>query len=280
MTSPQDGVDTTRFDAMLPDTTLLDTAPLEVVGPIRAASNATFLARIGEVSVVYKPVAGEKPLWDFPDGTLAAREVAAYLVSESLGWGVVPRTWLRDGPLGPGMVQLWQEVDATQSPVDVVPTGDVPQDGVRTVLEGVDEEDRPVSVVHEDTPSLRRTAVFDAVVNNADRKGGHVLPLPDGRRLGVDHGVTFHVEPKLRTVLWGWLGESLDDDELAGVERVRASLGTDGGAAPDGALGRRLAELLAPEEVTALAERCDRLLGAARFPAPSGGMPAVPWPLF
>lgn len=192
----------------------------------------------------------------------------------------MPRTWLRDGPLGPGMVQLWQEVDATQSPVDVVPTGDVPPDGVRTVLEGVDEEDRPVSVVHEDTPALRRMAVFDAVVNNADRKGGHVLPLSDGRRLGVDHGVTFHVEPKLRTVLWGWLGESLDADELAGVERVRASLGTGGGADPDGALGRRLAELLAPEEVTALAERCDRLLGAARFPAPSGGMPAVPWPLF
>ncbi len=233
-----------------------------------------------------KPVAGEKPLWDFPDGTLAGREVAAYLVSEALGWGVVPRTWLRDGPLGPGMVQLWQDVDATQSPVDVVPTDEVPADGVRTVLEGVDEDDRPVSVVHEDSPSLRRMAAFDAVVNNADRKGGHVLPLPDGRRLGVDHGVTFHVEPKLRTVLWGWLGEPLDDDELAGVERVRAGLGagsaigTGTTSATEGDLGHRLRGLLTPDEVAALAERCDRLLRTARFPAPKGDMPAVPWPLF
>ncbi|WP_082918730.1 SCO1664 family protein [Cellulosimicrobium sp. I38E] len=280
MTSPHDDVDAAPLDATPRDTTSQDTAPLEVVGRIRAASNATFLARIGEVAVVYKPVAGEKPLWDFPDGTLAGREVAAYLVSEALGWGVVPRTWLRDGPLGPGMVQLWQDVDATQSPVDVVPTDEVPADGVRTVLEGVDEDDRPVSVVHEDSPSLRRMAVLDAVVNNADRKGGHVLPLPDGRRLGVDHGVTFHVEPKLRTVLWGWLGEGLNDDELAGVERVRAGLGTGAGTTQDGDLGRRLAELLAPDEVTALAERCDSLLRSARFPAPAGDMPAVPWPLF
>lgn len=284
MTSPQDDVDAAPLDATPLDTAVRDTAPLEVVGRIRAASNATFLARIGEVPVVYKPVAGEKPLWDFPDGTLAGREVAAYLVSEALGWGIVPRTWLRDGPLGPGMVQLWQDVDATQSPVDVVPTDEVPADGVRTVLEGVDEDERPVSVVHEDSPSLRRMAVFDAVVNNADRKGGHVLPLPDGRRLGVDHGVTFHVEPKLRTVLWGWLGEPLGDDELAGVERVRADLGA-GSARDTGTTsgtdgGLRLRGLLAPDEVAALAERCDRLLRTARFPAPEGDMPAVPWPLF
>jgi uncharacterized repeat protein (TIGR03843 family) len=290
VTTPHDDVDAapanralrdrTPRDATPTDTTPLDTVPLDVVGRIRVASNATFLARIGDVSVVYKPVAGEKPLWDFPDGTLAGREVAAYLVSEALGWGIVPRTWLRAGPLGPGMVQLWQEVDAAQSPVDVVPTDEVPRDGVRTVLEGVDEDDRPVSVIHEDSPALRRMAVFDAVVNNADRKGGHVLPLSDGHRHGVDHGVTFHVEPKLRTVLWGWLGESLDDDELAGVERVRAGLSTASGPATDGDLGRRLAGLLAPGEIAALAERCDRLLASARFPAPEGDMPAVPWPLF
>ena len=254
----------------------LDAAPLEVVGRIRVASNATFRARVGDVDVVYKPIAGEAPLWDFPDGTLAGREVAAYLVSETFGWGVVPRTWLRDGPLGPGMVQLWQEVDGAQSPVDVVPTPELPRDGVRTVLEGLDADDRPVTLVHEDSAALRRMAVFDVVVNNADRKGGHVLPLVDGRRLGVDHGVTFHVEPKLRTVLWGWLGASLGDDELAGVEQVRAGLGAD----LDGDLGRRLAGLLSPDEVAALADRCDRLLSTARFPAPSGDMPAVPWPLF
>jgi len=253
----------------------LDAGELELVGRIRTASNATFLGRIGAVPVVYKPVAGEAPLWDFPDGTLAHREVAAYLVSEAFGWGVVPRTWLRDGPHGSGMVQLWCEPDAAQSPVDVRPVGaaeDGADDGVRTVLEGLDADDEPVRLVHEDSAALRRMTVFDVVVNNADRKGGHVLPMPDGHRFGVDHGVTFHAEHKLRTVLWGWSGEPLDADELAGVERVRADLGAD--------LGRRLGELLTEPEREALAARCDRLLRVARFPAPEGPMPAVPWPLF
>ncbi|MBU5423834.1 SCO1664 family protein [Cellulomonas hominis] len=246
--------------------------PLEVVGRITAASNATFLARVDGTDVVYKPVAGEKPLWDFPDGTLARREVAAYLVSEATGWGLVPRTWLRDGPLGPGMVQLWQEPDAAQDPVDVVPAGDGVGDGARAVLEGTDEEGRPVVLVHEDSPALRRMAVLDVLLNNADRKGGHVLPMPDGHRFGVDHGVTFHVEPRLRTVLWGWVGEPLDPAEQAGVERVAGGL--------DGDLGAALAGLLAEAEVTALAGRCARLLREGRFPGPEGDMPAVPWPLF
>ncbi len=251
---------------------------LELVGRLRTASNATFVGRIGEVTVVYKPVAGEAPLWDFPDGTLAHREVAAYLVSEAFGWRVVPRTWLRDGPHGPGMVQLWQEPDPGQDPVDVVPVDDAADDGSaaaagrRTVLEGVDEDDTPVRLVHEDSAALRRMAVFDVVVNNADRKGGHVLPMPDGHRFGVDHGVTFHEEHKLRTVLWGWSGEPLDAHELAGVERVRADL--------EGDLGVALGALLTGAETAALAVRCDRLLRTARFPAPEGPMPTVPWPLF
>ena len=255
------------------------TGDLELVGRLRTASNATFVARIGEVTVVYKPVAGEAPLWDFPDGTLANREVAAYLVSESFGWDVVPPTWLRDGPHGPGMVQRWQEPDPAQDPVDVVPADGAADDGgvagpaaPRTVLEGLDEDDHPVRLVHEDSAALRRMAVFDVVVNNADRKGGHVLPMPDGHRFGVDHGVTFHEEHKLRTVLWGWAGEPLDADELAGVERVRADL--------DGALGDRLAGLLTGDEMAALRGRCDRVLRAARFPFPEGPMPSVPWPLF
>ena len=250
----------------------LDADPVEVVGRITVASNATFLAQIGDVRVVYKPVAGEKPLWDFPDGTLARREVAAHRVSEATGWGVVPRTWLRDGPLGPGMVQLWQEPDRDQDPVDVVPSAAVPAAGWRTVLEGGDEQGDPVTLVHEDSPALRRMCVLDVLLNNADRKGGHVLPQADGRRLGVDHGVTFHVEPRLRTVLWGWLGDPLDAEERAGVERVRAAL--------DGDLGRELAGLLADDEVAALVARCDRLLAQGVFPGPEGEMPAVPWPLF
>lgn len=250
----------------------LDGGELELVGRITAASNATFVGRVAGVEVVYKPVAGERPLWDFPDGTLAHREVAAYLVSEVLGWDVVPRTWVRDGPLGPGMVQLWREPDPGQDAVDVVPVADVPAEGWRTVLEGRDEDGRVVAVIHEDTAALRRMAVFDVLVNNADRKGGHVLPMPGGHRHGVDHGVTFHVEHKLRTVLWGWLGEPLAADESAGVGRVRAAV--------DGDLGGRLSALLTPAEVAALSARCDGLLGAARFPAPRGDMPAVPWPLF
>lgn len=250
----------------------LDGGALELVGRLTAASNATFVGKVGDVAVVYKPVAGERPLWDFPDGTLANREVAAYLVSEATGWDVVPRTWLRDGPLGRGMVQLWQEPDAAQDPVDVVPVAEVPAQGWRTVLEGRDEDGATVAVIHEDTTALRRMAVFDVLVNNADRKGGHVLPMTGGHRYGVDHGVTFHEEHKLRTVLWGWVGEPLSADEAAVVERVRDGVAGD--------LGDRLSALLSEEEVAALAERCDRLARAGRFPAPGGDMPAVPWPLF
>ncbi|ADG73030.1 conserved hypothetical protein [Cellulomonas flavigena DSM 20109] len=249
-----------------------DDGGLRIVGRLTAASNATFVGTLGDVAVVYKPVAGERPLWDFPDGTLASREVATYLVSQALGWDVVPRTWWGDGPLGPGMLQLWQEPDTGQDPVDVVPAAAVPAPGWRTVLEGTDEHGSPVAVVHEDSAALRRMAVLDVLVNNADRKGGHVLPVAGGHRYGVDHGVTFHTEPKLRTVLWGWVGEALDADETAGVRRVRVAV--------DGDLGAALSALLAADEVEAFAERCDRLLTTAVFPGPTGGAPPVPWPLF
>jgi uncharacterized repeat protein (TIGR03843 family) len=250
----------------------LVTAELTVTGRIRTASNATFLGSIGDVTVVYKPIAGENPLWDFPDAVLAHREVAAYLVSEALGWGVVPRTWLRDGPAGEGMVQLWQDEDPNQDAVDLVPAAEVPETGYRTVLGGEDEEGKTVALIHEDTPALRRMAVFDMIVNNADRKGFHVLAMPDGHRFGVDHGLTFHEDHKLRTVLWGWVGEPLTAEELSGIDRVLAGL--------DGELGRELTELLTVEEIAALAERCARLRTQAEFPAPAGHSSAVPWPLF
>nr|WP_281363322.1 SCO1664 family protein [Nocardioides perillae] len=240
-------------------------------GRVMPASNATFLGEVGDTRVVYKPVAGERPLWDFPEGTLAGREVASYLVSEALGWDVVPRTFLRDGPHGPGMVQLWQEPDEEVVAVDIVPAGETPP-GWRPVFDGVDAEDRAVSLVHEDTAPLRRMAVFDAVVNNADRKGGHVLAMADGHRYGVDHGVSFHVEDKLRTVLWGWHDEPLLDDERAGLARLVDVL--------DGDLGTALVEHVAPREVAACRRRCTRLLEAGRLPSPSGGWPAIPWPPF
>jgi uncharacterized repeat protein (TIGR03843 family) len=248
------------------------TAELTLTGRITTASNATFLGSIGDTAVVYKPIAGEKPLWDFPDGFLAHREVAAYLVSEVLGWNVVPRTWLRDGPLGKGMVQLWQETDPDQNAVDLVAADDVPEIGWKHVLEGQDENGQMVALIHEDTPELRRMAVFDVVVNNADRKGDHILAMTDGYRHGVDHGLTFHRHHKLRTVLWGWLGDALTVQELEGIDRVSEGL--------HGELGQNLAGLLSAEEISSLAARCARLRLAGRFPAPQGGMPAVPWPLF
>ena len=250
----------------------LVTAELTLTGRITTASNATFLGSIGDAMVVYKPIAGESPLWDFPDGSLAQREVAAYLVSQALGWDIVPRTWLRDGPLGEGMVQLWQQQDPAQSPVDLVATEDVPERGWKQVLEGEDEDGRGVALIHEDSSALRRMAVFDVVVNNADRKGNHILAMPDGHRHGVDHGLTFHRDNKLRTVLWGWLGDALTAEERDGIERVSEEL--------HGGLGRELAELLSAEEIASLAARCARLRLSGRFPAPSGEMPAVPWPLF
>ncbi|MGH3414404.1 MAG: SCO1664 family protein [Marmoricola sp.] len=249
----------------------LDRTPLVPLGRILPASNQTFLCSLGPDGprVVYKPVDGERPLWDFTEGTLAGREYAAWLVSECLGWHVVPPTLLRTGPEGVGMVQLWCEPDPDQAPVDVVPVDQVPA-GYRHVIDAVDGADQPVALVHEDTATLRRMAVFDIVVNNTDRKGGHVLPMTDGHRYGVDHGVCFHAEDKLRTVLWGWAGEPLTGDESGDVRRVHE----------DAALDRALAEHLTGLEREMLHRRCERLLAAGRFPEPSHGWPPIPWPPF
>ncbi|AIY17483.1 SCO1664 family protein [Pimelobacter simplex] len=244
---------------------------LTIKGRIMPASNATFLGELDGREVVYKPVAGERPLWDFPDGTLADREVAAYLVAQATGWDLVPRTWWGEGPHGPGMVQEWQEVDAEQEAVTLVRSGAAP-DGWLEVVEGLDERDRPVTLVHEDTAALRRLAVYDVLVNNADRKGGHVLAMTGGHRYGVDHGVAFHHEPKLRTVLWGWAGTPLTDQEVTVVDAVLTAV--------RGELGERLATHLAEHELRALERRTERLLAAGVLPGPSGDWPAIPWPPF
>jgi uncharacterized repeat protein (TIGR03843 family) len=244
--------------------------PLQLVGRIIPASNATFVGELAGRRVVYKPIAGERPLWDFPEGNLASREVAAYAVSEALGWQIVPPTRLGEGPHGSGMVQDWVEPDPDQAPVDVVPAGEALPEGYCHVLDALDGDERPVSLIHEDTPELRRMAVFDVLINNGDRKGGHVLAVPGGHRHGVDHGVSFHVENKLRTVLWGWLGEPLLDEELDAVKRVR----------DDEALSAALDVLLTAAEVRAFTHRCSALLRSRRFPEPSGQWPAIPWPAF
>jgi len=261
------------------DHALLTRGDIEVQGRIMPASNATFFGTATlhgrTIECVYKPVAGERPLWDFPDGTLARREVAAYVVSEALGWDVVPPTVLRgDAPAGLGMVQAWREPDERQDPVDLVPAGATPE-GYLHVLDAYDGDDRPVSLVHEDTDALRRMAVFDVVVNNADRKGGHVLAMPDGHRFGVDHGVSFHVDDKLRTVLWGWARDPLDPDDVAGLRDLLDQLST---ASSD--LVATLTELLAGDELAATVARCELLLRRAAMPAPSGRRPSIPWPAF
>ena len=188
---------------------------------------------------------GERPLWDFPDGTLAGREMAAYLVSEATGWDLVPPTVLRDGPFGPGMCQLWVDVDET---VDL---------------------QRLARSAH---PDLQRMVVLDAVINNADRKGGHLLPTPGGRVYGVDHGVCFSTEDKLRTLLWQWRGLPLTDEAIEVLSRLRAEL--------EGALGEQLHEHLTRKEVRRTIARVDRLLATGLHPEPSEDWPAIPWPPF
>ena len=250
--------------------------PLVVLGRILPASNHTFLARLGDegVQCVYKPSSGERPLWDFTDGTLAAREYAAWIVSRHLGWDVVPPTVLRDGPAGHGMVQLWMETDEAVSgcdPVDIVPTGPVPA-GFLHVLDASGGNDEPVQLVHEDSEPLRRMAVFDLITNNTDRKGGHVLAMPGGHRYGVDHGVCFHTEDKLRTVLWGFAGRPFSEPERAGLASVLDGV--------HGELRNELEEHLTVREVDALGRRCERLLRVGGFPVPSAGWPSIPWPPF
>ena len=213
------------------------------------ASNATLYCGASldglEAAVVYKPVRGERPLWDFPDGTLAAREVAAYLVSDATGWDLVPPTVLREGPFGPGMCQLWVDVDPD---VDLA------------------------ALARSDHRDLRRMAVLDAVINNADRKGGHLLPRADGRVQGVDHGVCFSAEDKLRTLLWQWRGDPLGQESIEVLWHLRALL--------DGELGRALHELLTRREVAATVARLERLLASGTYPQPSPDWPAIPWPPF
>ncbi len=226
---------------------VLGTGELEVLGLLPNASNHTFLARAKsadeELLAVYKPRRGEAPLWDFPEGTLCAREVAAYVVSRALGWPNVPATVLRDGPYGVGSVQRFVPHD--------------PQEHYFTLAERFPEE-------------FRRVAAFDMVINNADRKSGHCLLGEDGRIFLVDHGVCFSDEPKLRTVIWDFIGDPLEEGTRADVRRLAGEIR--GGQVRD-----ELANLLAPVELGALTERADTVAAAVRFPEPGQDRP-FPWP--
>ncbi|MFF3177293.1 SCO1664 family protein [Streptomyces sp. NPDC057900] len=259
--------------------TLLGKGELTVLGQVRGASNAVLYCSVAhegeEAHCVYKPVAGEQPLWDFPDGTLAQREVAAYEVSEATGWGLVPPTVLRDGPYGQGMCQLWIEA-APQGEDDpgllALVEDEEPGEGWKAVALAEVGEGKTALLVHADDPRLRRLAVLDAVINNGDRKGGHLLPAPDGRLYGIDHGVTFNAEDKLRTLLWGWAGEPLPAEAVEVLDRLAAEL------EPGAALVTRLEELITAAEIEALRARVAGLRSTGLHREPSGGWPAIPWP--
>jgi uncharacterized repeat protein (TIGR03843 family) len=247
---------------------------LEVEGRLVDASNVTLFCSVEldglRANAVYKPVSGERPLWDFPDGTLAGREVATYLLSAASGIGCIPPTVLRDGPFGSGMVQLWVET-SDEELIDVLAPEDVPA-GWRVVLHAQDRLGDPAVLTHADHPGVRDLAVLDIIANNTDRKGGHVLAGADGHVYGVDHGVCLHTEPKLRTVLWGWIGEPLPEEALASLRALPEKL--------YGSLGDELSDHLTAVEIVAIAERAEMLAETGVFPEPGDDWRAVPWPLF
>lgn len=227
---------------------VLERGELEPLGLLPRASNSTFLCRVrlgqDELLAVYKPRAGEAPLWDFPEGTLCRREVAAYVLAAALGWPRVPPTVLRDGPGGIGSVQRFLAFD--------------PEQHYFTML-----EERP--------DDFRRVALFDVVANNADRKAGHCLLAEDGKVFVVDHGVCFSTEPKLRTVIWDFVGEPVPPPMLAGLGSLQRAL-------EGGELAGRLGTLLSEPEVAATRRRLAELVEGGRFPEPGPGRP-YPWPV-
>jgi hypothetical protein len=227
---------------------LLEDGDLDVLGLLPRSSNYTFLVRVGGEAdgalAVYKPRAGETPLWDFPDGTLGLREVAAYRVSRALGWPGVPPTIYREGPQGPGSLQLFRDFDPRHHFFTLLP-------------------------LHED--AFREIALFDAVVNNADRKGGHCLLAKEGDVFVIDHGVCFSSAPKLRTVIWEFAGDPIDDPLVRDLARLADGL--EQGAS----LAEELAPLLAPREIEATRRRAVELLQSGRYPVPTGDRP-YPWP--
>ena len=220
---------------------------LIVEGRLVDASNATLFGKVltsdqSSFSVVYKPIAGERALWDFADGNLASREIAAYLISEAGEFNCVPLTVMRDGPFGMGAVQQWIDLDPN---LDLIAIG------------------------QQSTPAIRNLALFDVVINNTDRKFGHILPISESEILGCDHGLTFHEEFKLRTVLWQYAGQELDKDEISKLESLKRRISGD--------IGASLGELITKDEIESLLERIEMLISEG-FPYPSEQWPAVPWP--
>jgi hypothetical protein len=226
----------------------LTAGELEITGRLVDASNATLFGEMHHegttLEVIYKPVAGERPLWDFPDGTLADREYVAFLLSDKTGLDLVPPTILREGPAGLGMVQRWIDVDES------IELG---------------------SYFAQDRKELRRLALFDAIINNTDRKIGHLLPDQNGHLFACDHGVTFHTEDKLRTVLWQWAGDALTEEEFGTLEQTLTFISANTSS---------LSTHLTAEEIEATSERINKLRSDGIMPLPSEDWPAIPWPAY
>jgi uncharacterized repeat protein (TIGR03843 family) len=255
--------------------TILTRGSLELEGRLLTASNSSFygVATLDGVSIdcIYKPVKGERPLWDFPDGTLAGRERAARVISQAGGWNLIPPTVLRDGRFGLGACQRWIDVDEEVELVDVV-APDFADDGWRAIIQAEDDRGRPVVLVHRDDERLRDMAVLDVVINNADRKGGHVLVEGNGDLWGCDHGVSLHTDNKLRTVLWGWADEPLRPEDLERLDQLDAALAC--------GLKDELAYLLTSVEIEVLGERVSQLRRRGVMPNPDTSWRAIPWPAF
>jgi uncharacterized repeat protein (TIGR03843 family) len=242
-----------------------DPAGKSAEGPAEGPDDST--AGFGSLCV-YKPAAGERPLWDFPGAILAKHEVAAFQVSELLGWDLVPPTvWREDLPAGPGIVQQWLAADVTPE-VAVCAPDEVPA-GWLKVLRGEDEHGQEVVLAHRNSPRLAQIALFDVVINNADRKAGHLLGSGESIR-GIDHGVAFHPEWKVRTVLWGFAGSGIPEPMLESLGDVQGIL-----TAGDVDLAG-----VGPDARLAMLDRIGELLHSATFPTPRPGWPVVPWPLW
>jgi uncharacterized repeat protein (TIGR03843 family) len=229
---------------------LLCTGEIEMMGQVTWSSNYTFLTQLrgpqGEIPAIYKPARGERPLWDFPVGSLAARETAAYHTSLSLGWNFVPPTVLRDdGPAGPGSMQLYLDVD---------------------------HERQYFNMNEQEKSRLRPVALFDILINNADRKGGHILLDDDDKIWLIDHGVCFHTDYKLRTVIWDFINEPIPEDLIDDLKTFTQSL------SDDNELTAPLRSLLSGDEIQALFNRGEQLIRSGVFPEPGPGRP-YPWPL-
>jgi hypothetical protein len=220
---------------------IFQSGELEVIGRLVDASNASLLCTLPDkVKVIYKPIAGERPLWDFPDGNLASREVAAYYISEIGNFKVVPKTVLREGPFGTGAIQKWIETS---------------------------EEADVITIAQSDDSQMRNLALFDIVINNADRKFGHILIAPEHRIFGCDHGVSLHRENKLRTVVWQFAEKLLQPAEVEQLNELLSQIDR-----------KYLSTYLSEDEIDAIFERTKNLLQVGRFSSPNPNWPAVPWP--